>query len=65
VPEGMNGRWKRMENQKLKELNDNWLEEVTITEIQVKLKSCKLTSKELVFCIYIESPFMIRKLILS
>ncbi|SMQ78231.1 amidase [Bacillus sp. OV166] len=37
-----------MENPKLKELHDNWLEEVTITEIQVKLKSGELTSKELV-----------------
>lgn len=37
-----------MENPKLKELHDNWLEEVTITEIQEKLESGELTSKELV-----------------
>lgn len=37
-----------MENPKLKELYDNWLAEVTIAEIQEKLESGELTSKELV-----------------
>lgn len=37
-----------MENPKLKELQDYWLEEVTIREIQEKLESRELTSKELV-----------------
>lgn len=37
-----------MENQKLKVLHDHWLEEVTIMEIQKKLESGELTSKELV-----------------
>lgn len=37
-----------MINQKLKQLHDNWLEEVTIAQIQEKLESGELTSKELV-----------------
>ncbi|MEH7301395.1 amidase family protein [Neobacillus drentensis] len=37
-----------MENVKLKQMHDEWLEEVTITEIQEKLDSGELTSKELV-----------------
>ncbi|WML57504.1 amidase family protein [Neobacillus sp. PS2-9] len=37
-----------MENIKLKQMHDEWLEEVTITEIQEKLDSGELTSKELV-----------------
>lgn len=37
-----------MENKKLKELQDHWLEEITISQIQEKLESSELTSKELV-----------------
>ncbi|MEH7179999.1 amidase family protein [Neobacillus vireti] len=37
-----------MENPKLKKLLDNWIEEATITQIQEKMTSGELTSKELV-----------------